>query len=118
DPAIFAQNASEEFLTSERCHIIETYHASGEVLSIARARVDPRISTKLHVMDGIHERYIITSGTGRIEVGGLPLQEVSPGDIVLIPAGVPQRITNIGTTDLIFYCVCTPPFQQSAYREL
>src|SRR5262249_7767574 len=118
DPAIFTQNLSKEFFTSELCYIIETYPDCGDSLSIARARVEPGITTKLHVMEGIHERYIISSGRGRIQVGELPLKEVAAGDIVLIPAGVPQRITNIGDTDLIFYCVCTPPFQQSAYHEL
>jgi len=37
---------------------------------------------------------------------------------VRIPAGIRQRITNIGTQDLVFYAVCAPPFQQSLYVNL
>ena len=37
---------------------------------------------------------------------------------VRIPAGVRQRIRNTGPTDLVFLCICTPRFEQSAYREL
>jgi mannose-6-phosphate isomerase-like protein (cupin superfamily) len=34
---------------------------------------------------------------------------------VRIPAGVRQRITNIGNADLLFYCVCSPRFLPEAY---
>ena len=36
-------------------------------------------------------------------------------DHVRIPANTPQRIANVGDVDLVFYCVCTPRFVQSAY---
>jgi mannose-6-phosphate isomerase-like protein (cupin superfamily) len=118
EPVILKQDLSKEFWTEERCYIIESANASNDSLSIARVRVEPGITTQLHVLDDTDERYIIAEGRGRIEVGDLAAQEVGPGDVVLIPAGVPQRITNIGESDLIFYCVCTPPFQPSAYRQL
>jgi mannose-6-phosphate isomerase-like protein (cupin superfamily) len=38
--------------------------------------------------------------------------------LVTIPAGVRQRISNIGDRDLIFYCLCTPRFEQKNYRAL
>jgi mannose-6-phosphate isomerase-like protein (cupin superfamily) len=80
---------------------------------------NPGVTTKLHAVAGTVERYIIiSSGTGQVEVGALAGQEVGPGDVVLIPPGVPQRISNPGEVDLIFYCVCTPLFRQEAYRSL
>ena len=115
---ILKQDLSKEFSTEERCYIIESANASNDSLSIARARVAPGVTTQLHAIDGIDERYIVTEGRGRIQVGDLAPQNVGPGDVVLIPAGVRQRITNIGEIDLIFYCVCTPPFQPAAYRRL
>jgi len=115
---ILKQDLSKEFWTDERCYIIESANASNDALSIARVRVAPGITTQLHAIEGTDERYIIAEGRGRIEVGDLAAQEVGPGDVVLIPAGTPQRITNIGEKDLIFYCVCTPPFQPAAYRRL
>ena len=41
-----------------------------------------------------------------MEVGDFPAANVGPGDVVIIPAGACQRITNMGGVDLIFYCVC------------
>lgn len=113
------QDASKEFCTLERCHIIETFNSpADEFLSIARARVEPGITTVWHHVEGTVERYIIAEGRGRVEVGDLPAAEVGSGDVVVIPAGVRQRITNIGDRDLIFYCVCTPRFQSRNYRAL
>ena len=53
-----------------------------------------------------------------MEVGSLPLQEVNPGDVVLIPPDCLQRITNPGEQDLVFLCVCTPRFTPEAYEGL
>jgi mannose-6-phosphate isomerase-like protein (cupin superfamily) len=115
--AFWKQNASKEFSTPERCHIIETYNsAADESLSVARARVEPGITTAWHHVESTVERYIIAEGRGRVEVGDFPASNVSPGDVVIIPAGVRQRITNTGDQDLIFYCVCTPRFLQQNYR--
>ena len=41
-----------------------------------------------------------------------------PGDVVLIPSGVRQRVTNIGDEDLVFLCVCTPRFFPECYEAL
>ena len=49
---------------------------------------------------------------------GGEIAPVAVGDRVLIPAGVPQRITNTGDTDLEFYCLCTPRFRPEAYVDL
>ncbi|MEA3397575.1 MAG: cupin domain-containing protein, partial [Chloroflexota bacterium] len=43
---------------------------------------------------------------------------VSPGDVVLIPPGVSQRISNTGAGDLMFLCICTPPFRPECYEDL
>ena len=117
-PIILKQELSKEFRTPERCFIFESLNAANDCLSLARARVEPGITTRWHCVEGTVERYIIAEGNGRVQVGDLDPQNIGPGDVVLIPAGVRQRITNIGNTDLIFYCVCTPPFEQTNYRDL
>jgi mannose-6-phosphate isomerase-like protein (cupin superfamily) len=53
-----------------------------------------------------------------VEVGDLPPQEVGPGDVVIIPPDDRQRIANIGKSDLIFLCFCTPRFVPDAYEDL
>lgn len=108
-----------EFDTPERCHITEAANDAGdEAVSIARARVEPGVTTAWHALDGIGERYIIVAGRGRAEVEDLAPVEVVAGDVVRIPAGARQRIANIGDQDLVFYAVCTPRFRADRYRSL
>ena len=116
---VWRKEATMEFLTTERCYILETYNTSNdETVSIARARVPPGVTTALHALEGTTECYIIAAGRGRVEVGEMPSTEVGSGDVVVIPPGVKQRIGNLGSTDLIFYCVCTPRFRGENYRSL
>ena len=112
-------NASAEYETDERCHIIEVANDSGdEQLSIARARVDTGVTTAWHRLSGISERYIIVSGNGLVEVEDIEATRVGPGDVVRIPPDKAQRITNTGDEQLIFYAVCAPPFSEQAYINL
>lgn len=112
-------DAAREFETAERCHIVEIANDAGdEQVSIARARVEPGVTTAWHSLDGIGERYIIVSGRGRAEVGDSGPVEVVAGDVVRIPPGEPQRIANTGDDDLVFYAVCSPPFRDDRYCNL
>ncbi len=107
---------SREFLTAEKCFILEVANDAGDPeVSIAWARVPASVTTKWHRVRGIVERYVIVSGTGRVEVGNLPPTVVGPGDVVRIPANTPQRVTNVGDSDLVFLCVCSPRFVPEAY---
>ncbi len=107
-----------EFPTDERCFITEHLNLpESPEASLALARVEPGVTTRLHSVIDTVERYVILSGQGHVEVGG-ETAPVGPGDRVLIPAGVPQRITNTGASDLVFYCLCTPRFRPESYRDL
>jgi mannose-6-phosphate isomerase-like protein (cupin superfamily) len=118
-PEIKLADDADEFPTDERCHITEVANDSGdEQLSIARARVEPGITTAWHSLRGISERYLIVCGQGMVEVGDLAPALVGPGDVVRIPAGVAQRIANTGDDQLIFYAICTPRFSAAAYVNL
>jgi mannose-6-phosphate isomerase-like protein (cupin superfamily) len=109
---------SRELLTPENCFILEVANDAGDPdVSIAWARVPASVTTEWHRVRGIVERYVIVSGTGKVEVGDLPPTLVSEGDVVRIPASTPQRITNVGDEDLVFFAVCTPRFVQSAYMS-
>ncbi len=113
------QDPAQEFWTPERCFILETWNeACDPAVSVARARVEPGITTQLHALDGIDERYLVTEGTGLVEIAGEEPTPLGPGDLAFIPAGASQRITNTGRTDLVFYCICTPPFEPDAYIDL
>ena len=100
---------------TERCFVVENY--SSKEVSIARARVKPGVTTVAHHLKGVKEIYLIASGRGKVKVGDLPPTEVVEGDVVVIPAGVSQKITNTGKTDLVFYCICTPRFTPDCYCD-
>lgn len=113
------KNLDSEFYTSEKCHIVELSNTSDDPdVSIARARVEPGITTRWHRLIGTTERYYILSGKGRVEIGGLPPQDVNPSDIVLIPPMCRQRISNIGRDELLFLAICTPRFSNAVYEDI
>jgi mannose-6-phosphate isomerase-like protein (cupin superfamily) len=66
----------------------------------------------------VDERYLIIQGTGGVTIGGAAPQQVVPGDVVVIPAGTSQHISNGAETDLVFYCICTPRFSPDCYESL
>jgi len=119
-PRIVKTVSLKEFWTSERCFITEIWSStsSGDnAVSVARARVEPRVTTKAHHLEGVQEIYLIIKGKGKVHIGGMEPTHVEEGDIVVIPSGTSQRITNTGETDLVFYCICTPAFTQDCYRD-
>jgi mannose-6-phosphate isomerase-like protein (cupin superfamily) len=117
--SISQQDTATEFWTDERCHIIEVSNSENDPdVSIARARVEPGVTTAWHSLKEITERYYILEGEGLVEVGDLAPQKVTQGTSVLIPPDVRQRITNTGTTDLIFLAICSPRFVVDAYVDL
>jgi mannose-6-phosphate isomerase-like protein (cupin superfamily) len=119
NPEVVSRNTKKAFYTPEKCWITESWNTPRDTaLSIARARVESGVTTRWHALEGIQERYVIVTGTGHVEVGDLPPTEVKPGDVVIIPPGVRQRVTNTGLSDLIFYALCTPRFKPSCYRDL
>lgn len=113
-----ARNNHEERWTSERCFIREILNDPRvPETSLAQARVEAGMVTELHRLS-VAEWYLIKSGRGRMELGGGAAFDVGPGDSVAIPAGVAQRITNSGNTDLVFQCLCVPRFTPDCYEAL
>lgn len=108
----------DEFWTDERCFITEFHNndASPET-SLALARVEAGVTTQLHSLTGVIERYIVRKGEGILEVDGVK-QKLVAGDQAVIPAGAAQRIENTGAGDLEFYCLCTPRFRPDSYVNL
>jgi len=116
--AIKQQDLSNEYYFQEGCFIIELSNSSDDPdISIAQARVKVGVTTRWHRLKDTIERYYIVSGCGRVEVGDLPTQDVTCGDIVLIPSMCRQRISNTGDEDLIFLAICSPPFSSNIYIE-
>lgn len=118
-PRVLRAAESAEYFTDERCHILELSNSPADPdVSVARARVRPGVTTALHRVVDTVERYVILSGSGRVEVDGLEPCDVTAQDVVIIPPGVGQRISNTGDSDLVFLAICTPRFEPSVYESL
>ena len=110
---------ADEFYLEEGCYIIELHNTDADAAcSIARARVEPGVTTALHCLRDIVERYVIVSGRGTVEVDGQAPAAVAAMDVVTIPANHSQRIHNTGDSDLVFLCICTPRFAAEKYIQL
>jgi mannose-6-phosphate isomerase-like protein (cupin superfamily) len=117
-PPILRPHPGVEVFIDEGCHVLELANDDNDpAMSIARARVASGVTTAWHRLRGTVERYVILDGSGRMEVGDLPPQEVQAGDVVLIPPAVRQRIANTGADDLVFLAICTPRFQPQNYED-
>ena len=119
DAQVIKFDESTEYYFEEGCHIVELANtAADEAVSIARARVEPGQTTRWHALAETIERYVILAGEGRVEIGELPPRQVAHLDVVQIPAGVRQRITNTGKSDLVFLAICSPRFKREDYQKL
>ena len=108
--------SGEEQWTEERCFIREILNDPRvPEVSLAEARVEPGVTTEWHQV-AVREWYLIRRGKGRMQIGDEEPFAVAPGDTVAIPAGTPQRITNTGSDDLRFDCICTPRFRPEIYE--
>ena len=109
---------SREFWTEEKCFMTELMNSPHQPnASLALARVEPGVTTQLHALDGLRETYTVTKGTGLAEING-QVHRLNYSESLIIPAGASQRITNDGTEDLEFYCLCTPRFTPNYYINM
>lgn len=107
-----------EVWTRERCFINELLNSpSHPEVSVARARVEPGITTELHRLS-VAEWYVIERGNGRMQVGPASPFPVGPGAIVAIAPQVAQRVANTAAEDLVFLCICAPRFTIDCYTAL
>jgi len=110
---------SEEYYFVEGCFITELSNSEADPdVSIARARVEPGVTTRWHRLAGTTERYVILGGRGCVEIEGLTPREVGRGDVVVIPPLAAQRIHNTGADDLVFLAICSPRFVANCYQGL
>lgn len=110
---------SKEIFTEERCHITELLNDKNcKLMSMARCRVEPGVTTQLHALKGVQETYHIEIGEGIMDDGRSDGVKVVCGDNVVILPGEAQRIYNSGKTDLVFLAICLPRFVPECYINL
>ena len=118
-PAVLQARRQADYWTDERCFITEWSNSADDpAASIARARVEPGVSTRWHRLVDTTERYVILAGEGTVEIGDLAPRRMTVGDVAIIPPRCRQRIANTGTTDLVFLAICTPRFVPACYQDI
>lgn len=84
-------------------------------LCVFDQRVAPGAGTPIHTHT-VEEVLSVKAGTAEIILG--PSRQVAkPGDVALIPAGVPHGFVNIGDTDLIVTAILAAPIFQATFGE-
>jgi mannose-6-phosphate isomerase-like protein (cupin superfamily) len=97
----------EPFVTKDGSAIRELHHTQAQ--SLAEATLEPGQATERHYHRESEEIYLVTKGSGSLEVGG-ETRRVRPGDAVLIPPGAWHTLENDGTSELRILCCCAPPY--------
>jgi len=86
-------------------------------LSLAQATVSSGSRTYPHLHTRSEEIYYLLQGKGKIRIEG-ESREVARFDAILIPPGARHYIENIGQEDLIFLCLCSPPYTHQGTQIL
>jgi mannose-6-phosphate isomerase-like protein (cupin superfamily) len=112
---VLSEEPGKEFFVGEGVLILERANSAADPgVGFDRCRAPAGITTALHRLK-IDERYVITRGEGTMQLGDEKVH-VKAGDVVLIPKGVPQRITA-GDGGVDFYSVTTPRFLVDDYDK-
>lgn len=102
-----------QFVTKDKSRIREIMaprNSSIERQSFAEAVVPVGCGTDEHYHRNSEEVYYIISGCGEIRVDG-EIAPVKPGDAIALKPGAVHKIWNRGSTDLVFLCICVPPYE-------
>jgi mannose-6-phosphate isomerase-like protein (cupin superfamily) len=102
----------EPFITKDGSLIRELMHPTlhgNRTQSLAEATVPIGGMTLLHTHRISEELYHITHGSGVMVLGDEHI-DVSAGDTVFIPPGIPHRIENTGDSAFILLCGCSPSY--------
>jgi mannose-6-phosphate isomerase-like protein (cupin superfamily) len=97
----------EPFTTKDGSTIRELHHTQAQ--SLAEATLGPGQATQRHHHRRSEEIYLVTHGSGRLELDGETIR-VGAGDAILIPPGTWHTIGNDGTGELTLLCCCSPPY--------
>jgi mannose-6-phosphate isomerase-like protein (cupin superfamily) len=108
-------NDCPQFITKDRSKIREIMAPRNSTIvrqSLAEAVVPVGGATDEHYHKDSEEIYFILSGVGEIRVNG-ESASVRVGDAIVLPAGSVHKIWNRGDSDLVFLCLCVPPYEHA-----
>jgi mannose-6-phosphate isomerase-like protein (cupin superfamily) len=102
-----------QFITKDHSKIREIMaprNSAIERQSLAEAVVPVGSATEEHYHRNSEEIYYILSGIGEIRVDG-EVASVMAGDAIALLPGSVHKIWNRGDSDLVFLCICVPPYE-------
>ncbi len=104
----------KEIVANDGCRLRELVHperdSSGVPYSLAVAWIGPGQATAPHCLIGETEVYLVLRGSGRMHVGD-EIEDVRPGDAVVVPPGARQWIECAGAEPLQFAVIVSPPWR-------
>jgi mannose-6-phosphate isomerase-like protein (cupin superfamily) len=98
---------AEPFTTKDGSTIRELQHTQAQ--SLAEATLEPGQATQRHYHERAEEIYLVTKGSGELELDG-EVRKVRRGDAILISPGAWHTLENDGTSELSILCMCSPPY--------
>jgi mannose-6-phosphate isomerase-like protein (cupin superfamily) len=113
-------NKIQPYTTKDGSQIKELMHPKvhgNKRQSLAEASIPIGSRTLLHKHNKSEELYHIHAGNGLITLGGKEF-EVTKGDTIYIPPGVPHQIQNTGKRALRILCCCSPPYSHNDTKLL
>lgn len=109
---VINRNEVEPFVTKDSSEIREILAPTNSSImnqSLAEAILAPGLGTDEHYHPKAEEIYYVLDGRGRMQIED-DVREVEPGDGIAILPGMKHRIWNIGGSDLVFLCCCSPAY--------
>jgi mannose-6-phosphate isomerase-like protein (cupin superfamily) len=105
------RDEQEPFVTRDGSTVRELIQTGDGAVkqSLAEAVVPAGGETIEHLHRTSEEIYLVTSGRGRMRLGGGE-SEVEAGHAVLIAPGTPHKLWNTGDEPLVLLCCCAPPY--------
>ena len=104
---VSSPNRVEAYVTKDGSTIRELHRTA--LQSLAEATLEPGQASERHYHATSEEIYVVTKGSGSLEIDG-ETRRVVRGDSILIPAGARHTLENNGTSELVFLCCCSPPY--------
>ncbi len=81
-------------------------------MSVTWIEVPPGVDQELHSHEEAEQVYVVTQGSGALTVAG-DTQQVTAGDLVLVPPATDHSIANDGDGDLCCISAQSPPITVS-----
>ena len=109
----------DSFTAGDLTTIREILHPKNEPLAIPYSLAYGSLAvggrSLKHKLEKSEEVFIILEGMAKAVVAGTE-QNLSKGDVLLVPAGAEQHLENIGNVPVQFLCVVSPPWKKEEER--